>query len=81
MDQTIEERGCHLFMAEHLRPVREIEIRGDAHAGPLVAVGEKLEQQFRRQMREGQIAHLVDQDEVEAPELRQELSTTTLGSA
>ncbi len=71
MDQAIEQGRRHPLMAEDLRPVRDVEVRGEAHAGPVVAVGEKREEHLRRQMGKGERAHLVDQDEVAAAELRQ----------
>src|SRR3954453_17908642 len=72
MDEAVEERGRHPLMPEDLRPVREVQIRGEADARPLVAVGEELEDQLGGMLGEGQVADLVDEDQVETPELGQQ---------
>ena len=36
MGKAIEQRGCHLGIAEHARPLAEAEVGGDDHAGLFV---------------------------------------------
>ena len=70
--EPVEERGRHPLMPEDLRPAREVQVRGDADARPLVAVGEELEDQLGGVLGEGQVADLIDEDQVEASQLRQQ---------
>ena len=45
MGQPIEERGCHLGVAEDGRPFAEAEVGGDDDAGALVERAQQMEQQ------------------------------------
>jgi hypothetical protein len=47
MHQPVEQGCGHAFMAKHLRPMGEIEIRSERDAGPLIAIGKELELTFR----------------------------------
>ncbi|CCF83959.1 hypothetical protein NITHO_2920001 [Nitrolancea hollandica Lb] len=73
VNEAVEERGCHPLMAEDLRPVREVQVRGKSDAGAFVAIGEELEEQLGGVLGEGQVADLIDQDEVEALQVGQQL--------
>lgn len=72
MGQPIEKCRRHPFISENLRPVGEIQIRGDPHAGPFVTFREELEEELRRISGERQIPQLVDQDQVELAVLLEE---------
>ena len=78
MHQPIEQGRGHPFIAKHLRPVGEIEVRGQRHAGALVAIREELEEQLGRRLGERQIAQLIDQDERVAAILREQLGQPQL---
>jgi hypothetical protein len=66
MGETVEQRGGHLGVAEHARPVAEGEIGGDDDGGALVEPADQMEEQLAAGLGEGQIAELVEDDEVEA---------------
>src|SRR5690242_3718056 len=78
MHQPIQQGRGHALMAKHLRPMGEIEVRGQRHTGALVAIREELEEQLSRRLREGQIAQFVDQDERVLAVLRQQLGQAQL---
>jgi hypothetical protein len=78
VNKAVEERGRHPLVAEDLRPTREVQVRGNADARPLVAVGKELEDQLGGMLRERQVADLIDEDEVEAPQLRQQFGEPQL---
>ena len=72
VDEPVEQRGGELLLAEDLGPAGEVQVGGDRHPGPLVAVGEELEEQLGGGLGEGQVAELVDQHQVEAAQLGQQ---------
>ena len=45
MGQAIEQRGCHLCIAEHFGPFAKAEVCGDDDAGALIEFAEQVEQQ------------------------------------
>ena len=63
--QPVQQGRGHALALEHLHPVRKRQIAGDQQAGPLVAVGEDLEQQFRAGAAEAQVAQFVDDQQVD----------------
>ena len=66
--EAIQESPCELFAPEHLRPFREIQIRGHDDGLTLVAVGHHLEKEFRTSFRERDVPDLVDDHQVELGE-------------
>ena len=44
MSEPIEQRGCHLGIAEHAGPFAEAEVGGDDDAGALVELAEQMEE-------------------------------------
>ena len=60
MRQPIQQRGGQLGIAEHAAPFREGQISRDDDAGPLVELGEQVEQQRAAGLRERQITQLVE---------------------
>ena len=69
MGEAIEQRGRHLWIAEHARPFAEGEIGGDDDRSSLVEPADEMEQQLPAGLSEGQIAEFVEDDEVEAREV------------
>ena len=69
MGQPIEQRGGHLGVAEDGGPFAEGEVGGDDDRGALVEAADQVEQQLSAGLREGQIAELVENDEVHAGEV------------
>ena len=67
--QPVQERSCHPLALEHLLPFAEGQVAGDEQAGPLVAIGEDLEQQFRAAAIEREVTELVADQELELVEL------------
>jgi len=53
--QPVQQGRGHPFALEDLPPVSEHQIAGDQQAGPLVAVGEDLGEQFCTGAAEGQV--------------------------
>src|SRR6266436_567348 len=72
MNETIEECRRQAFLAEDLRPLGKGQVGSNRDAGALIAVGEKLEEELGRLTREGQVAQLVDEHQIEAPVVRQQ---------
>src|ERR1700730_9469835 len=62
--QAVEERGCHLGIAEHAGPFTEGEISGDDDRRSLVEPADEMEQQLTAGLSERQVAELVENDEV-----------------
>jgi hypothetical protein len=69
MGQTVEQRGRHFGIAEHTRPFAEGEIGGDDDGGALVEAADEVEQELTAGLCEGQIAKLVEDDEVHAGQM------------
>ena len=65
MGESVEQRGGHLGVAEDGRPFAEGQVGGDDDRGPLVEPADEMEQQLPAGLREGQVAELVEDDEVE----------------
>ena len=69
MGETVEQRGGHLGVAEDGRPFAEGEVCGDDDRGALVEPAHQMEEQLPAGLGEGQVAELVEDDEVAADEL------------
>ena len=68
MGEAVEERGCHLGVAEHAGPFAERQVRRDDDRGPLVEPADQVEQQLTARLRERQIAQLIKDQEVQPAE-------------
>ena len=77
MGKAIEECGGHLGVAEDAWPFTECEVRGDDHRGLLVKLGDEVEEQLAAGLGEGQVAKLVEDDEVEAGQMIGDTALTT----
>jgi hypothetical protein len=64
--QPVEQRGCHLCVAEDIGPFGQAEIDGDDDAGALVKLAEKMEQQGAAGGAERRVAKFVEDDEIGA---------------
>src|SRR4051812_26151269 len=70
MREAVEECGGHLRVAsEHARPLAEGEVRGYHDGGLLIEAADQVEQELPAGLGEGQIAELVQHDEVHAREV------------
>src|SRR3954465_438658 len=70
MSEAIEKRRGHLGVAgEDTRPFAEGEVGGDDDRGALVEPRDQMEEQLAAGLGEGQIAELVEDDEVEPGEM------------
>ena len=67
--EPIEQRGGHLRITEHARPFAEGEVGGDHDRGALVEAADEVEEELASGLGEGQIAELVQHDEVQPREL------------
>ena len=67
--ETVEQGGCHLGVAEHLRPIGESQIGGDQQRGVLIEFADQVEQQLSAGLTERPVAELVDNDEIVAQQL------------
>jgi hypothetical protein len=78
--EAIQQRGGHLGIAKDARPFAEGEVGSDDDRGALVELADEVEEQLTARLREGQIAELVEDEEVEAGELvgQPPLTTTVL---
>lgn len=70
--EAVEQGGRHAFALEDLVPLAEREIAGDEQAGPFLAIGEDLKQQFGAGAGERQITQLVADQQLGLIELREE---------
>jgi len=78
MGQPIEHGGCHLGVAEHLRPIGEGQIGGDQQRRVLIKFADQVEQQPSAGLTEWQIAEFVD-DEIVAQQLLGQPAAATGG--
>src|SRR6187402_3269324 len=68
--EAVEERGGHLGIAgEDARPLSEGEVGGHEDRGLLIKAADAVEQELPARLREGEIAELVEHDEVHAREV------------
>jgi hypothetical protein len=72
--ETVEQRGRHLGVAEHGRPLAEAEISRDDDAGALVELAQQMEEQRSAGGAERQVAKLVENDEIGVGEPRRDLA-------
>ena len=70
--EPVEERCGHLGVAEDRGPFAEGEVGGDDDRGALVETADEVEEELPAGLREGQIAELVEDDEVEPVEVVRE---------
>jgi len=66
MGQPVEQRGCHLGVAEHAGPFAEGQVGGDDDGSALVEPADQMEEQLSAGLGEGEVAELVEHDKVEA---------------
>ena len=66
MSQTVEQRGRHLGIAEHARPLAECQIGGDEDGGALIKPADEVEEKLTAGLGKGQISELVQDNEVHA---------------
>jgi hypothetical protein len=69
MSEVIEERCGHLGVAKDARPFGEGEVGRDDDRGTLVELADEVKEQLTAGLREGQIAELVENEEVGPGEL------------
>src|ERR1700739_64122 len=69
MGEAVEERGCHLGVAEHAGPIAKGQIGGDDDGSALVKPADQMKEQLAARLSEGQVAELVENDEVHAREI------------
>ena len=65
MCEPIEQRCCHLCVAEDLSPFTEAEVGRDDDTGALIELAKKVEQQCAARRAERQVAELVEDDQVD----------------
>ena len=68
MRKPVQQRGGHFGIEEDTWPFAKVEIGGDDDRGPLVEEADEMEQELAAGLGEGQIAELVEDDEVQACE-------------
>ena len=73
MSESVEQRGCHLRVAEDGRPFAKAEIGRDDDAGLLVELAQQVEEQGSAGGAERQVAEFVEDDEVGVRERRCDL--------
>ena len=77
VDDAVDDRGCHVPVAEHVAPSAGLEVRGGGDAAGLVAVRAGLEQEAGPVDVDGQVAELVD-DGQPGPAYRLELGVQSV---
>ena len=63
MGQAVEERGCHLGVAEDARPFAKGQVGGDDDGSALVEPADQMKEQLAAGLSEEQIAEFVEHDE------------------
>ena len=63
--KPVEERCCHLCIAEDLRPFTEAEVGCDDDAGALIELAQKVEQQRTAGRAERQVAEFIKDNQVD----------------
>jgi hypothetical protein len=76
--ETVEQRGCHLRVAEHGGPFTEAKIGRDDDAGALVELAQQMEEQRAAGGAERQVAKLVEDDEIGVGEPGRDLARFAL---
>ncbi len=76
--QAVEESGGHLGIAEDRGPFAEAQIGGADDTGALVELAQQVEQQGATRGTEGQIAELVEDDEVGVDQAAGDLAAPTV---
>lgn len=66
MGEPVQKRCGHLGINKNGRPFREAQFGGDHHAGELVQLRELVNQQGTAGSTEGQIAQLIQTDQIDA---------------
>ena len=66
MGQAIEQGGGHFGIAKDARPFAEVEVGGDDDRGLLIEMADQVEQELPATLGKGEIAKLVEDDEVQA---------------
>ena len=67
--QPVEQGRGHLRIAEHAGPFAEGEIGGDDDRRALIEAADQVKQQLAARLREGQVAQLIENDEVQTGEI------------
>src|SRR5271156_306401 len=78
VSEAIEERRCHLRVAEHGCPLAKAEIGRDDNAGALVELAQQMEEQGSAGGAEREVAEFVEDDEVGVGEAPRDLSWLSL---
>jgi len=79
MRPPVEERGCHLGIAEDGDPFTEFQVRCDDDAGLLVERADEMEQQRAAGLWERNVSQLVDDDTIQWCQLPDDLPGIALG--
>ena len=66
MGEAVEQRGGHLGIAKYRWPFAEGEVGGDDDRRAFVKFADEVEQELAASLGEGEVAKLVQDDEVEA---------------
>src|SRR5262244_552476 len=69
MGEAVEERGCHLGVAKHTRPIGKRQIGGDDDGSALVKPADQMKEQLAAGLSEGEVAEFVENDESHAREI------------
>ena len=77
--QAVQQRGGHLGVAEDAGPPREVQVGRDHHAGVFVQTAEQVEQQRPAGLAEGQVAQLIEDDQIQAQQARGDATGPALG--
>src|SRR5262249_24120602 len=77
--EPVEESGCHLGISEDPRPFAEGKIGCDDDRATFVELADEMEEQLPSSLSEGQIAELVESDEVFAGEIIGDSSLSPCG--
>lgn len=65
MRDPVEERGCHLGIAEDRDPFTELQVSGDDDAGFLIELADEVEKQRAARLWKRDVTQLVDDDAIQ----------------
>ncbi len=76
---AIQQRGCHLCIAEDSDPFSELQVGGDDDAGFLVELADQVEQQCAAGLGERDVPQLVDDDAIQGRQLPDDFPGIAIG--
>ena len=79
MGKSVEQGGCHLCIAEYRRPLAEAEVCRDHDTCSFIELAQQMEEESAARGAEGQVAQLIEDHHVGAPQCLGDLAGLASG--